>query len=106
MVSNAQAGSISLYDTSGSSPARIADSLPGYSGQATFNNVVTDGNGTVTARLNLTVDYAVFAPGEISNSPLGMAGQTTGTGTNRTFSIGNFTASANDYVYAYQIFNN
>jgi len=102
IVSNASADSISLFDTSGSTPAPISYSIPGYSGQTEFNNVAVDQYGNTIATLSLTVDYAVFAPGEVSYSPLGTEGQTSADG---TFSIGNFTASDKDYVYAYQIFN-
>jgi len=94
MVSTAHAAPISLYNTSGPTPGPIADALPGYTGQAIFSNVETDGSGDVIATLNLTADYAVFAPGQFANSPLGLVTPS-----------GAFSASASDYVYAYQIFN-
>jgi len=94
MVSTVHAAPISLYDTSGPSPAPIADSLSGYTGQTTFNNVQTTGSGSGSTTLNILVDYAVFAPGEFANSPLGLVTPSS-----------DFSASTSDYVYAYQIFN-
>ena len=99
---NALAGSISLYDTSGSKPVSIAGSIDGFCGQQNFYSPISDASNNLIATINVAVDYAVFAPGQVSGSALGAAGHTANDG---TFSIGNFTASSKDYVYAYQIFN-
>lgn len=75
-------------------------SIAGWSGQKQFTDTKVDGQGTWT--LDVQVEYAVFAPGNFNNSTT-LLGIATQAALNAAVPLSS--PSADNYVYAYQVFN-